>query len=115
MTGKNAASVFPCIFGPFLLTHQSLYRASTNIIPFAHSSLRATALIAGVLGRAGQRGQARRLADAEKGHVAWHNPREIQSFMRQREMTKQGARWTKGDKEDESTEEELRAMLAGTA
>lgn len=39
------------------------------------------ALIAGVLGRAGERGQQRRLADAEKGVVKWQTPKDVFSFI----------------------------------
>lgn len=40
------------------------------------------ALIAGVLGRAGQRGQRRRLKEAENGVVTWENPSEVQNFIK---------------------------------
>lgn len=36
-----------------------------------------------MLGRAGQRGQKRRLADAADGTVAWRSPTEIQLFIEQ--------------------------------
>lgn len=44
-------------------------------------SLRSVALIAGVLGRAGERGQQRRLAEAEQGVVTWENPRDVNDFI----------------------------------
>ncbi|KAJ3535590.1 hypothetical protein NM208_g7074 [Fusarium decemcellulare] len=49
----------------------------TYTIPSNDDSLRAMAVVAGVLGRAGQRGQERRLEDAGKGKVAWENPPDI--------------------------------------
>jgi hypothetical protein len=51
-------------------------------------SLRAATLIAGVLGRAGERGQKRRLKDAEKGEVTWRNPTEVQKFLEIQEAIK---------------------------
>ena len=44
-------------------------------------SVRAISLIAGVLGRAGQRGQARRHEAASEGSVTWQNPIEIEKFI----------------------------------
>lgn len=44
-------------------------------------SLRAMAVVGGVLGRAGQRGQQRRVEDAKKGRVPWHNPHDIVQYM----------------------------------
>ena len=38
-------------------------------------------MIAGVLGRAGQRGQARRHEAASEGSVTWQNPIEIEKFI----------------------------------
>lgn len=45
-----------------------------------HDSLRATALISGVLGRAGERGQKRRLEAAQHGKVTWKTPAEVQGY-----------------------------------
>ncbi|CAP64767.1 uncharacterized protein PODANS_5_3230 [Podospora anserina S mat+] len=53
----------------------------TYQIPANDDSLRSVALIAGVLGRAGERGQQRRLADAEKGVVKWQTPKDVFSFI----------------------------------
>lgn len=39
------------------------------------------AVIAGVLGRAGQRGQRRRLKAAETGEVTWQNPTDVGKFI----------------------------------
>ncbi|KAG8162669.1 hypothetical protein KVR01_007147 [Diaporthe batatas] len=53
----------------------------TYVIPGNDDSLRSVSLIAGVLGRAGERGQARRKADAEKGICTWRNADDIQKWM----------------------------------
>ncbi|KAL2163267.1 hypothetical protein VTH06DRAFT_5323 [Thermothelomyces fergusii] len=53
----------------------------TYQIPANDDSLRSITLIAGVLGRAGERGQRRRLADAEEGITTWRTPRDILHFM----------------------------------
>ncbi|KAK4652870.1 hypothetical protein QC762_503230 [Podospora pseudocomata] len=53
----------------------------TYQIPANDDSLRSVALIAGVLGRAGERGQQRRLADAEQGVVKWQTPKDVFSFI----------------------------------
>lgn len=42
-----------------------------------------------MLGRAGQRGQERRLKDAELGEVTWRNPAEIQKFLEIQTMLKE--------------------------
>lgn len=39
------------------------------------------AVVGGVLGRAGEIGKNRRLADAKKNKVAWENPEEVQRYM----------------------------------
>lgn len=44
------------------------------------TSLRATALISGVLGRAGERGQKRRLEAAQRGEVTWKTPADVQGY-----------------------------------
>lgn len=53
----------------------------TYVIPGNDDSLRSVSVIAGVLGRAGERGQARRKADAEKGICTWRNPEDVQKWM----------------------------------
>lgn len=45
-------------------------------------SLRSVSVIAGVLGRAGENGQKRRLADAARGIVTWYAPSEVRRFLR---------------------------------
>ncbi|KAK3348979.1 ribosomal protein S2, flavodoxin-like domain-containing protein [Lasiosphaeria hispida] len=53
----------------------------TYQIPANDDSLRAMALIAAVLGRAGQRGQERRHADAEDGVITWETPSDVRRFV----------------------------------
>ncbi|KAH8174800.1 ribosomal protein s2 domain-containing protein [Sarocladium implicatum] len=53
----------------------------TYTIPANDDSLRSVAVIGGVLGRAGQKGRQRRLADAAKGEVTWQTTAEVQSYM----------------------------------
>ncbi|EEU46267.1 uncharacterized protein NECHADRAFT_103997 [Fusarium vanettenii 77-13-4] len=53
----------------------------TYTIPANDDSLRAMAVVGGVLGRAGQRGQQRRVEDAKKGRVPWNNPHDIVQYM----------------------------------
>ncbi|KAL2694526.1 hypothetical protein Neosp_001109 [[Neocosmospora] mangrovei] len=53
----------------------------TYTIPANDDSLRAMAVVGGVLGRAGQRGQQRRVEDAKKGRVPWNNPYDIVQYM----------------------------------
>lgn len=45
-------------------------------------SLRSVGVIAGALGRAGEAGRKRRLADAQKDMVTWHNPDDVVRHMR---------------------------------
>ncbi|KAJ4254958.1 hypothetical protein NW762_009760 [Fusarium torreyae] len=54
----------------------------TYTIPANDDSLRAMAVVGGVLGRAGQRGQQRRLADAKKGQASWENPPDLVQHIR---------------------------------
>ncbi|KAI6363663.1 hypothetical protein MCOR25_005840 [Pyricularia grisea] len=53
----------------------------TYPIPANDDSLRSMAVIAGVLGRAGELGQKRRLADAKGGQVHWENPADVARFL----------------------------------
>ncbi|KAK0721240.1 ribosomal protein S2, flavodoxin-like domain-containing protein [Apiosordaria backusii] len=53
----------------------------TYQIPGNDDSLRSVALIAGVLGRAGERGQQRRLEDAKQGIVKWQTPRDVRGYI----------------------------------
>ncbi|OAR02093.1 hypothetical protein LLEC1_06638 [Akanthomyces lecanii] len=50
-------------------------------IPANDDSLRSAAVIGGVLGRAGQRGQERRLAEAKNGNVTWQTPPPLETQM----------------------------------
>jgi hypothetical protein len=45
-------------------------------------SLRSVTLLAGVLGRAGERGQQRRLADANDGVCTWETPSDVRHFIK---------------------------------
>lgn len=58
-------------------------------------------VIAGVLGRAGERGQARRKADAKKGICTWRNQPDIQKWMADQK-----------NKAEDAAEAELRARRA---
>ncbi|CAM1503823.1 Fc.00g014140.m01.CDS01 [Cosmosporella sp. VM-42] len=49
----------------------------TYTIPANDDSLRSMSVVAGVLGRAGEAGQKRRLADAKKGNATWDNPQDL--------------------------------------
>ncbi|KAH6615920.1 hypothetical protein B0J18DRAFT_451892 [Chaetomium sp. MPI-SDFR-AT-0129] len=53
----------------------------TYQIPANDDSLRSITLLAGVLGRAGQRGQARRLAKARDGLLTWQTPSDVQKYI----------------------------------
>ncbi|KAF4126018.1 small subunit ribosomal protein S2 [Geosmithia morbida] len=53
----------------------------TYTIPANDDSLRSVAIIGGVLGRAGQRGQERRKRDSSMGAVPWETSQELASYM----------------------------------
>ncbi|KAK3900578.1 hypothetical protein C8A05DRAFT_17129 [Staphylotrichum tortipilum] len=53
----------------------------TYQIPANDDSLRSVTIIAGMLGRAGERGQKRRLEAARKGEVTWLTPSDVLRFM----------------------------------
>ncbi|OTA66135.1 40S ribosomal protein mrp4 [Hypoxylon sp. EC38] len=53
----------------------------TYAIPANDDSLRCLAVIGSVLGRAGEAGHDRRIADAKKGIVAWQTPLDVAKFM----------------------------------
>lgn len=54
----------------------------TYTIPANDDSLRAMAVVAGVLGRAGQKGKERRLRDASRGKVSWRTSPELTRHMK---------------------------------
>ncbi|KAH6606184.1 hypothetical protein Trco_005337 [Trichoderma cornu-damae] len=54
----------------------------TYTIPANDDSLRSMALVAGVLGRAGEAGQKRRLQDATSGDISWSTSPELSRHMR---------------------------------
>lgn len=58
------------LFGP----QKTAYNLKFELITNSSCSLRASKVIAGVLGRAGQAGQERRLADAKTGKITWKPP-----------------------------------------
>ncbi|EAQ83567.1 hypothetical protein CHGG_09971 [Chaetomium globosum CBS 148.51] len=60
----------------------------TYQIPANDDSLRSVTLLAGVLGRAGERGQQRRLADADDGVISWRSPRDVETFMEKDALAK---------------------------
>ncbi|KAL0780725.1 hypothetical protein CaCOL14_002060 [Colletotrichum acutatum] len=70
----------------------------TYAIPANDDSYRSVAVIAGVLGRAGEAGQKRRLAAAENGESEWTTPLETQRFMKA-----QGNAWEREIKKWQST------------
>lgn len=83
-------------------------------IPFQINSLRSVSVIAGVLGRAGQRGQARRKANAKIGLCTWNNPADVQAFIgnqsreadsKQSESPEEGSRQQEGSLRDAVAEE----------
>ncbi|KAK1972552.1 ribosomal protein S2 [Colletotrichum sublineola] len=89
----------------------------TYTIPANDDSYRSVAVIGGVLGRAGQKGQQRRLADAENGVVAWQTPAETARYMKSeiKRFEQEIRRWERenageGNKESRS-EQQLLEML----
>ncbi|KAJ4421178.1 hypothetical protein N0V82_003943 [Gnomoniopsis sp. IMI 355080] len=76
----------------------------TYVIPGNDDSLRSVSLVAGVLGRAGEAGQARRKADASRGLCTWRNPPEVETWITNniqhlRQLT-QGGEAPKEDSDD---------------
>ncbi|KAL2752059.1 hypothetical protein ACRALDRAFT_1045235 [Sodiomyces alcalophilus JCM 7366] len=67
----------------------------TFAIPANDDSLRSTAVIGGILGRAGQMGQKRRLADAESGVVHWETPVDTKKFIERalQDFKNEQAKW----------------------
>ncbi|KAI3393722.1 hypothetical protein diail_3767 [Diaporthe ilicicola] len=72
----------------------------TYVIPGNDDSLRSVSVIAGVLGRAGERGQERRMAEAKKGICTWRNPSEIERFMEDKKAKKANAAAAESDAEN---------------
>ncbi|EFY89275.1 37S ribosomal protein MRP4 precursor [Metarhizium acridum CQMa 102] len=54
----------------------------TYTIPANDDSLRAMAVVAGVLGRAGQKGKERRLQDSSRGNVSWKTSPELERHVK---------------------------------
>ncbi|KAL6877334.1 ribosomal protein S2 [Trichoderma longibrachiatum] len=54
----------------------------TYTIPANDDSLRSMALVAGVLGRAGEAGQKRRLQDAARGEISWETSPDLSRHMK---------------------------------
>lgn len=83
-------------------------------------SLRCLAVIGSVLGRAGEAGHERRLADARRGIVAWDTPLEVQTFMtQQRQLAEKEAeaeaRHVNRDGSNPQAADEIRANARGAA
>jgi len=86
--------------------------------PLTCDSHRSVGLIAAVLGRAGQKGQARRRAEAATGHRTWDPKEEVEKFIlkdakqkRQAQEDAAGSR-PKDDELGEAPNEELREILS---
>lgn len=62
----------------------------TYAIPGNDDSLRSAALVAGVLGRAGELGQKRRLRDAKEGIVTWENAEDVARYMSKQNRANRG-------------------------
>lgn len=58
-------------------------------------------VIAGVLGRAGEKGQNRRKADAGRGLCTWNNPPDIETWIQEKRARESAERSAEGDEEDE--------------
>lgn len=81
-------------------------------------SHRSVGLIAGVLGRAGEKGQARRRAEAAIGNRTWDPKEEVEKFIlkdaKQKRQALQDARGSRSETGElgEKPNEELREILA---
>jgi small subunit ribosomal protein S2 len=75
------------------------------------------AVIAGVLGRAGERGQERRRADALEGIVPWQTPLDVVKFIKEERKSERDEREAKQAEEqgDSGREEpvEFRSVFKG--
>ncbi len=76
-------------------------------------------LIAGVLGRAGQRGQQRRITAAQEGVVTWDTPAEILRHLKKLKAAEKGRLEKEGKGEfsgrEEATEADFRDQVTDTA
>lgn len=72
---------------------------------FDGCSIRSVTVIAGVLGRAGERGQRRRKEAAQRGDITWQTPMDIRRFMEGQARTRFAA----------MGEDERMAIARGTA
>ncbi|CAK7202947.1 hypothetical protein SEUCBS139899_005674 [Sporothrix eucalyptigena] len=64
----------------------------TYVIPGNDDSWRSAAVVAGVLGRAGELGQKRRKRDLEKGVVTWQNSEEVTRYITKTNLALQGVK-----------------------
>ncbi|EGZ69470.1 hypothetical protein NEUTE2DRAFT_159933 [Neurospora tetrasperma FGSC 2509] len=96
----------------------------TYQIPANDDSLRATALISGVLGRAGERGQKRRLEAAQRGVVTWKTPADVQGYFElasaraadaRRRQAQDNSVEEQKEKDTFLSEDALKAMFGGDA
>ncbi|EJT75657.1 hypothetical protein GGTG_05589 [Gaeumannomyces tritici R3-111a-1] len=78
----------------------------TYPIPANDDSLRSIAVICGVLGRAAEQGQKRRLEAAATGIVAWENPTDVAKFLR-----KEAAAAEDAAKEEVASDQQVEAEL----
>ena len=64
-------------------------------------------LIAGVLGRAGERGQMRRRAAAENGICTWENPGDVEHFVNTQKKRRAAALKESKEGQEEATREDF--------
>lgn len=83
----------------------------TYPIPANDDSLRSIAVICGVLGRAAQQGQARRLEAAATGIIEWENPTDITKFFQKETQDREA---TEAAKQEAANEQQIEAELLAT-